>query len=184
MAEWSGGNRRLDYNGGNPLGRVVMSVARLVELESDRWFLWVPVFFGAGISLYFALQVEPSVYSIIAALCITLSLSVATRGSAFAWTLCVACFCASLGFADARLCTLWVAQPSLERTGSFQVLRGWVEKTEARLPRGHRITLRPFSSSKMKYKSLPHRVRFTSRFDVAPVTGSAVEVRLHLRRVP
>ncbi len=184
MAEWSGENRRLDYNSGNPLGRVVMSVARLVELESDRWFLWVPVFFGAGIGLYFALQVEPAVYSIIAALCITLSLSVATRSSAFVWTLCVACFCVSLGFADARLRTLMVAQPSLERTGGFQVLRGWVEKTEARLPRGHRITLRPFSSSKMKYKSLPHRVRFTSRFDAAPVTGSAVEVRLRLRRVP
>ncbi len=124
MAEWSGENRRLDYNSGNPLSRAVRSVVRLVELESDRWFLWVPVFFGAGIGLYFALPVEPAVYSIIVALCITLSLSIAARNSAFVWSVCVACFCASLGFTDARLRTLSVAQPSLERTGGFQVLRG------------------------------------------------------------
>ena len=86
MAEWSGENRRLDYNSGNPLSRAVRSVVRLVELESDRWFLWVPVFFGAGIGLYFALPVEPAVYSIIVALCITLSLSIAARNSAFVWS--------------------------------------------------------------------------------------------------
>ncbi len=59
-SEWSGKNRRPDYNGDNPLDRAVMSVARLVELESDRWFLLVPVFFGAGIGLYFALPYEPA----------------------------------------------------------------------------------------------------------------------------
>ena len=64
------------------------------------------------------------------------------------------------------------------------MLKGWVEKTEARLPRGVRITLRPFGASDAKNASLPFRVRYTSRFDEVPVTGSAVEVRLRLRPVP
>ena len=156
----------------------------MLEDENDRWFLWVPVCFGAGIGLYFALPEEPPFYSVIAALGIILSLCLATRNIPFLWTLCVACLCAALGFTNAKLRTLSVAQPAMERAGGFQVLRGWIEKTEARLPVGHRITLRPFSAQGGKRGKLPYRVRYTSRFEEAPVTGSAVEVRLRLRRVP
>jgi competence protein ComEC len=184
MAEWSGENLHQESGSGSLLHRAALLLARLIEDESDRWFLWVPVFFGAGIGLYFSLPSEPTFYSIIAALCITLSLCVATRKKPFLWTISVACFCASLGFADARVRTLSVAQPSLEGSGGFHVLKGWVEKTQARLPRGQRITLRPFGASNAKKAPLPHRVRYTSRFDAVPVTGSAVEVRLRLRPVP
>lgn len=184
MAEWSWGNRRVDNGSGGLLRRAVLSLAHLIEEESDRWFLWVPVFFGAGIGLYFALPGEPAFYSVIAALCITLSLCLATARIPFLWTLSVACFCASLGFANAKLRTYSVAQPALERSGGFKILKGWIEKTEARLPRGHRITLRPFESSNTKKSSLPYRVRYTSRFDETPVTGAAVEVRVRLRPVP
>ena len=31
-----------------------------LEAEYDRWFLWLPVMFGAGIAAYFALPSEPS----------------------------------------------------------------------------------------------------------------------------
>ena len=30
-----------------------------LEAEHDRWFLWLPVLFGAGIALYFVLPAEP-----------------------------------------------------------------------------------------------------------------------------
>lgn len=125
-------------------------LAQLIEEESDRWFLWVPVFFGAGIGIYFTLSAEPSFYYVIAALCITFSLCLATARVPFLWAVCVASFFVSLGFADAKLRTLSVAQPALERTGGFMALKGWIEKVEARLPRGHRITLRPFAASNSK----------------------------------
>src|SRR6476620_429672 len=34
-------------------------LARNLEAEQERWFLWLPVMFGAGIALYFLLPVEP-----------------------------------------------------------------------------------------------------------------------------
>src|SRR5262245_1916474 len=34
-------------------------LARSLEAEQERWFLWLPVMFGAGIALYFLLPVEP-----------------------------------------------------------------------------------------------------------------------------
>ena len=41
------------------LGRLVALFADTLEAESDRWILWLPVFFAAGIALYFALATEP-----------------------------------------------------------------------------------------------------------------------------
>ncbi len=34
-------------------------LAQRLEAEHDRWFLWLPVLFGAGIAFYFALPSEP-----------------------------------------------------------------------------------------------------------------------------
>ena len=35
------------------------AIVRNLEAEQERWFLWLPVMFGAGIALYFLLPVEP-----------------------------------------------------------------------------------------------------------------------------
>ncbi len=182
MSVWSWENRQA--NGSSLVHRAVGLIARQVEEENDRWFLWIPVYFAAGIGLYFALPGEPALHSIIAALIITLSLCFATRRIPLFWLLSVASFCMSLGFADISFRTYSMKQPTLEQSGGFMKLTGWVEKIEARLPRGYRVTLRPFDSTNKKTKSLPYRVRFTSRFDAVPHTGSAVEVRLRLRPVP
>src|SRR5262245_35964906 len=59
------------------------AAVRQLEAEQDRWFLWLPVLFGSGIALYFALPVEPSlsvaVLPVGAAL--ALRLSVPSRGT-------------------------------------------------------------------------------------------------------
>lgn len=184
MAGWSWGKQQFDSGGVSLFRQGAVLLARLVEEESDRWFLWVPVCFGAGIGLYFSLSLEPSFYYVIAALCVTLSLCFVTARIPFVWTICVACFLASLGFADAKLRTHSVAQPAMERSGGVKLLKGWIEKVEARLPRGHRITLRVFEASSRDNTSQPIRVRYTSRFDETHVTGTAIEVRVRIRRVP
>ena len=69
MSEWP----EYTHDGGSPLWRAVKSLAHIIENESDRWFLWVPVCFGAGIGLYFALWQEPAGYLIAAGLVIALS---------------------------------------------------------------------------------------------------------------
>ncbi|MFZ1103673.1 MAG: competence protein ComEC, partial [Hyphomicrobiaceae bacterium] len=40
---------------------LLAAAGRRLEAEQDRWFLWLPVLFGAGIALYFALPSEPPV---------------------------------------------------------------------------------------------------------------------------
>jgi hypothetical protein len=42
-----------------PLAAFVRTSARALEAEQDRWFLWLPVLFAAGILTYFALTDEP-----------------------------------------------------------------------------------------------------------------------------
>ncbi len=94
MAEWP----EYTHDGGSPLWRAVKSLAHILENESDRWFLWVPVCFGAGIGFYFALWQEPAGFLIAAALVIALSLCAATRSLPLVWILSVACLCAWLSF--------------------------------------------------------------------------------------
>ena len=183
MAVWPGQLWK-NHADERPLRRAVSALLRTLEDESDRYFLWIPVFFGVGIGAYFALPGEPSVLATTALLCIGASLCWASRSFPVAWTLSIACMCAVLGFADAKLRTSMVSQPVFAQKGGVTVLRGWVEKTERRLPRGHRITLRVFARPNAPDKVLPHRVRFTSRFDQDLPTGTAVEVRARLRPVP
>src|SRR5207302_5675215 len=46
------------------------AAADLIAAERDRLALWLPVFFGAGIGLYFGLPYEPSLW---AGLCVVLT---------------------------------------------------------------------------------------------------------------
>ena len=41
------------------IGEGMAKVADRLAAERDRWALWLPVMFGAGIGFYFALPIEP-----------------------------------------------------------------------------------------------------------------------------
>ena len=43
----------------SPRPALLGRLAQRLEAEHDRWFLWLPVLFGAGIAVYFALPIEP-----------------------------------------------------------------------------------------------------------------------------
>src|SRR6266404_9280033 len=43
-------------------GRLLAALAERLAAERDRHLLWLPVFFGAGIGVYFALTVEPPLW--------------------------------------------------------------------------------------------------------------------------
>jgi len=46
--------------GGIP--RLIEAVAETLAVERERWVLWLPVAFGAGIAVYFALPAEPPLW--------------------------------------------------------------------------------------------------------------------------
>ena len=47
----------------------------LLDAERDRWILWAPLFFGAGIAAYFSLNIEPEGW--VGPICTVTALSVA-----------------------------------------------------------------------------------------------------------
>ncbi|MDA7946628.1 MAG: ComEC family competence protein [Hyphomicrobiaceae bacterium] len=173
------GNAR---NRPGPVARSAAWFAATLEEEADRWFLWLPVLFGTGIGLYFAFDHEPGALTVIGVVAATASLCVMALKTRLVWVFSAAALVVALGFADAKLRTALVAQPALEKTRTLTV-RGWVERTEAQLPRGARITLRVYEVPRVD-GAFPTRVRVVSRFDQVPETGTAVEVRARLNPVP
>ena len=51
---------------------LLAAAARRLEAEQDRWFLWLPVLFGAGIALYFAGPGESDLYTVLALVCLVM----------------------------------------------------------------------------------------------------------------
>src|SRR5258706_1857129 len=56
------GAERLDRTSPAGLIGLVDGVRRVLSAERDRWFLWLPVFIGTGIGLYFSLTAEPPLW--------------------------------------------------------------------------------------------------------------------------
>src|SRR6516164_32987 len=59
--------------------RIVAALSDRLAAEGERRLLWLPVFFGAGIGLYFALRVEPPLWPGVAAAIGGTGLSLALR---------------------------------------------------------------------------------------------------------
>ena len=107
-------------------------------MEAGRGFLWLPVLFGIGVLIYFALPAEPSL----------LALAVATAAlAALAWTLrrrvaagrvAIAVAMIVAGATMMTLRTAVVAAPVLPREATVEVT-GWVAEREASARGGARV---------------------------------------------
>jgi competence protein ComEC len=159
--------------------------ARQLEAEYERWFLWLPVLFGGGIALYFALPAEPSL--VIAALsavaALALHLTSPRTGPAGAAT--AAMLAMSFGMAAAKIRTEAVRAPALEnRVGPIDVY-GFVELVEPRAGNGQRITLRVTAMEKHEAGVWPTRVRIRTLVESPALKpGDAVRVKATLSPPP
>ena len=133
-------------------------LAATLAAERERWVLWLPVAFGAGIGVYFALPEEPRPWAGAAAVLLCLG------GVLTAWRrpglrlMVLGLLAVSAGLALAELRTRQVAAPLLlERHGPAQV-QGVIERLE---PDGGttRVTLAPLSIEGLAADALPRRVR-------------------------
>lgn len=135
------------------------TLARLLERERDRWFLWLPVLYGAGVGLYFQQLSEPALAAALMPAPIALVLWVLLRRG----TLTIVCAGIALaitcGFAAGKLRTLWVTSPVLERPLNLVMVSGWVEQIEPRAGRGQRITLRVAEMRGLGPERRPYRIR-------------------------
>ncbi len=130
-----------------------------LEAEQGRWFLWLPVFLGAGISAYFQLGTEPLLLAALMPLPMAFVLSRLWRNSSVAVMLTAALLAFTLGFALAKIRTEYVRAPVLDRQYGLVEVRGFVELVEPRPTRGQRVTLRLVSFSGLPVERMPYRIR-------------------------
>ncbi|MGE0747812.1 MAG: ComEC/Rec2 family competence protein [Rhodospirillales bacterium] len=147
--------------------------------ERDRWALWLPVAFGVGIALYFALPSEPALWS-----------GAVTAGAAAGWALlrwprgdalaAVAGAAVAAGFATATLHARLADAPMLERPLGYAAFDGRVIEVEAR-PESVRLLLDRVTIAGLPTAKIPERIRITMRRPPADIRpGDRVSGRASL----
>jgi len=138
--------------------RPLAALAAAFAAEGDRRILWLPVFFGTGIALYFALTIEPPAWigavATIGAAAIAAGLRrwLALRN---AW---IALAFAAAGFAVMQQARLERGTAMLERRLGPAAITGKVVDIDA-LERGWRIIVAPDPLPGLAADPQPHRLR-------------------------
>lgn len=169
---------------GAPSGGLRHALRAALEDERPRFFLWAPVWLGAGIAVYFALSREPGLAASFApALVFAILLASMARGTLSA-VAAMGFLLAGLGFVAAKLRVETVRAPVLERQLTNAQLVGRVERVEARFPRGHRITLDVETLGALAADATPKRVRVRTLGEKAHAgdlqPGTRVKMRVTL----
>jgi competence protein ComEC len=152
--------------------------------ERERWVLWIPVGFGGGAALYFALRFEPpwwvGLAAVGAAALVTLGLRRWLAGLVVGLGLLVV----AAGFLVAQGEAALVAAPILTRELGSAVVTGRVMAVERR-PGALRLTLRDPVVSKLKPEETPKavRVRISDKHP-PPAPGALVRLRATLSPPP
>ncbi len=155
-------------------------LAALAEAEGDRWVLWLPVAFGAGVSLYFGLMREPDRWIGPAACVGCVALLLILRRWFALFGAAVALLMVAAGFLVAQGHSAWVAAPVLTRVVTGATITGRVMAVERR-PGATRITVREPTVSRLPPEQTPTalRIRLPDRH-AAPDPGSVVRLRATL----
>ena len=161
-------------------------MARNLEAEQERWFLWLPVMFGGGIALYFLLPVEPWTRCRPAAGGGGAGrASRLPRGSGLAALATAALLAVALGVAAgklrteacARRCCRSRSAPSTSTASSSWSSRG--------RRKGQRLTLRVTALEKHEAQEWPARVRVRTMTEAPTLEpGDAVRLKATLSPPP
>ncbi|GAB5468991.1 MAG: ComEC/Rec2 family competence protein [Rhodospirillales bacterium] len=174
------------YRGGS--ARLLAPLAwfeRLIEVERDRWLLWLPVAFGGGIALYFLMSREPPWWLALPPLALaTLGLLLSRKTLPLVYGFALLAMLAA-GFAAAQLRTATVAAPLLvERIGPTTVT-GRLILAERRLG-DTRLLIAPTAIEGLTAQELPKRarLRLAGKAYVAVAPGDLVRLRATLLPPP
>ncbi len=152
--------------------------------EAGRWFLWIPVCFGLGITVYFQLAFEPALWIAMLLPAGTLLLVFLCRGRAACLPLALAVFAGVAGFANATLRTRITAAPVLDKK-TLVTARGWVEKARTGRKGRQKLLVRLAAIDGRPADRTPYRIRVTSRMKHAPLlAGDALSFKAILMPPP
>jgi competence protein ComEC len=185
---WPFGIRRI-APGGTAAGRLLAAIGRQLEAEQERWFLWLPVLFGAGIALYFALPAEPPTLVALMPAVAALALHLAGPRTALGGLVTAALLAVTLGVAAAKLRTELVRAPvfrsQLQGHARALDVYGHVELVEPRAGKGQRLTIRITALEKHEAHAWPARLRIVTRAENAALKpGDGVRLRATLNPPP
>jgi competence protein ComEC len=150
------------------------------EMEEGRGFLWLPVAFGAGIALYFALPREPALVALVLLASVLVVAAVRMRLRPVAFRIVLVAAVGATGMLTMKLRTDAVTAPRLDREMTATVT-GWVAAEGESARGGVRVHLRVASIERVKPESTPHIVRITIRSRTSDISvGEAISVRARL----
>lgn len=130
--------------------------------ERHNWFLWIAVWFGIGICLYFSLPEEPPLW--IGLGWVVLSITMLYVGKRYAALLLLASISliTSLGFVNAETRTMRQVAPVIPKLYRALEVKGIVTDIDLR-PTGCNLFLRPLSIDHIASAQLPKYIRLVVR---------------------
>src|SRR5271166_6965493 len=138
--------------------RILALLSDCLAAEAERRLLWLPVFFGAGIGVYFALRLEPPLWPGVAAAIAGAGLSFALRRHPVWCEAALALTVFAAGFALMGE-TAWERQaPMLQRHLGPVTLTGRVIDIDL-AQKGWRIVVEPDPVAGLDPTGQPHRLR-------------------------
>ena len=176
----------LRFAGARPADRLGAAGLRLGavfarEMEAGRGFLWLPVLFGGGIVIYFALPAEPSAVALALAALLLAVVAWRSRDRVSLFRVLTALAAVVMGVTVAKLRTDLVAALALPREMTANVT-GWVAEREAAARGGVRMLLRVRDMEHLGSAATPDYVRITIRSKAASIAvGDAITVLARLR---
>jgi competence protein ComEC len=132
--------------------------------ERERWALWLPVFVGVGVAIYFWLTVEPPLWVGPFAVALTVPVAVAAYRRQRGVLPAIAAAAMALGFAAASFQAWWVAAPILAHKLTAVSVEGRVVAVDPQ-PEGMRLVLEPGHIDRLDDASRPMRIRVKLRRD-------------------
>ncbi|BCP53667.1 hypothetical protein K32_22840 [Kaistia sp. 32K] len=149
------------------------------EIEAGRGFLWLPVAFGVGSLLYFALPSEPSAVALSLLALVLWGMAWAGRRRAGLVRLVLLLAMVATGATASKLRTDALATRVLERQVTGTVT-GWVEARKARRG-GYRLTILVAGLDARRITTIPQRVTVTVRGRDVPKVGEGISALARLR---
>ncbi len=142
--------------GGIP--RLIEAVAETLAIERERWVLWLPVAFGAGIAVYFALPAEPPLWLGAAVTLAVAACAGLGRRRAVVLVALLGIGAATAGFSVAQWRTAAVAEPMLSKRLGPTSVTGRIVAVE-RFPKGSRVSLERLRITRLGPQRTPATVR-------------------------
>ena len=161
----------------------VKAAGALPLRERDRWALWLPVFFGLGIGVYFSLDFEPSIYMTAAAAGLTALLAARLRRSTF-FPAGIAAALAATGLFWAGFHTELARAPVLERSIGPTEVSGRILRQD-RIEGPSRVVLEDATVSRLPPERTPERLRLRlASLPPGAGPGARIAVLARLKPVP